>query len=189
MRRPFLLLLPLAFVALALGVPTLGRLIQNCTAPTASARADDGILTTSDGPVHFTLYWPTAARSARTLVILAADARAPHPRPLRFAAQAAAAAGLAAVYLEPSQAPGEAAARLKGLLQRHAASLGLDTPTVWTWVEGRRVSAPPCGRISLGTPLAALGRLGPHLSAPGALLRTAFEALSHSGCSVAGNLF
>ncbi len=51
----------------------------------------------------------------------------PTPGRCGFAAKAAAAAGFAAVYLEPSQAPGEAAARLKGLLQRHAASLGLDT--------------------------------------------------------------
>jgi hypothetical protein len=187
MHRPILLLL-LAFGVLAFGLPTVSRVLQAANAPATSAPQEEGFITTSEGPVHFTLYWPTTARSTRTLVILAADARAAHPRPLRLAAKAAAAAGFAAVYLEPSQAPGEAAARLKGLLQRHAATLGLDTASVWTWVEGRRLSAPACGQGNRGSPLAALGRLGGRLGEPGALLRTTLELLTRSGCSVATHL-
>jgi|GEM_PF-6460777 len=181
MRR-FFLLLPVAFAVLAFGLPTLSRGWHARTATGASDAEESGVLTTAEGAVHFTLYRPTTDRSTRTLVILAADARAPHPRPLRVAARAAAAAGFAAVYVEPSQAPAQAAARLKGLLQRHAATLGLDTASVWTWVEGRHVAPPTCSR---GTPLATLARLGQHVEAPAVFLRTALGLLGGSGCSVA----
>ena len=118
-----------------------------------AALEDQGVLDMDATSVHFTVYWPSdASADLRELVIFAADAHAAHPRPLRAWARAAAASGVAAAYLEPSDVPEEAAARLKAVLVRHAEAIGIDGAAVWTWAEGARMQGParapsaPCGR-------------------------------------------
>jgi len=123
------LLLPLVVGGLALGLPFgRGHLAERDgrAAASGNALADSGVLAVSDRAVHFTLYWPDAEPlGERPLVIFAADAQATHPPPLRLFARAAATAGVAAVYLEPTPTPAEAAARLQGVLQRQASALGI----------------------------------------------------------------
>ncbi|MGO8970886.1 MAG: hypothetical protein ACLQDQ_15110 [Myxococcaceae bacterium] len=182
MRRVFLL--PLLASALAFGLPTLSRSFSAHSAP-RSAVEDSGLLSTSQGSVPFTLYWPDGARSVRTLVIFAADAQTPRPRPLRLLAEATAATGVAAVYLAPSAAPEEAAARLKGLLQRHANGFGLEGARVWTWVEGRHLESPAAPRCQQSSPLAAAVRF---LRGDSALVRTALELALGTGCAVTRRL-
>ncbi len=154
------LLLPLVVGGFALGLP-FGRSHlaerDGRAAASGNALADTGVLAVGDSAVRFTLYWPDAEPLGdRPLVIFAADALAAHPRPLRLFAQAAAATGgVAAVYLEPTPTPAQAALRLQGVLQRQASSLGIDADAVWTWVEGKGLRGtfdPPCTK---GHPLAA----------------------------------
>ncbi len=149
---------------------------------------ESGVVNTSEGPVRFTLYWPRVPGNARTLVIVAADVRAAYPRPLRLLAQAAATSGFPTVYLEPSEAPAEAAARLKALLERHGGVFGLDAAAVWTYVEGKHF-APATPRCSRHTPLARTLRwLGQGLGAPSARARTVLELASGAGCALARHL-
>ncbi|MGO9831485.1 MAG: hypothetical protein ACLPJH_15200 [Myxococcaceae bacterium] len=179
---PRLLLLVFALGALAFGLPSLHHLsVQRGE----SARENAGLVATSAGQVPFTLYWPDGAHNVRTLVVFAADARAQRPQPLRLLAEATAATGVAAVYLAPSEAPDEAAVRLKALLERHAAGFGLKGVRVWTWVEGQPLGTPATSPCSQRHPLlAAVHWLG----AGGPLLQTALELALNRGCPVSRHL-
>jgi hypothetical protein len=147
------LLLPLVVGGLALGLPFVrGHLAERDgrVAARGEALEEAGVLAVPDARVRFTLYWPDAEPlGTRSLVIFAADARATHPRPLRLFARAAAAAGVAAVYLEPTEAPAEIAARLRGVLLRQASPLGMEGASVFMWVEGTGFHGPlesPCSQ-------------------------------------------
>jgi hypothetical protein len=143
-KEPFLmcrtLLLPLVVVGLALGLPFVrdlgaggdGRVSASLNTPEGS-----GLLVVSDAVVPFTVFWPKGTlRGGRPVVIFAADAQARRPLPLRQLARAAAAAGVAAVYIAPSEAPDEAARRLTHVLSHQAAAFDVDADSVFTWVEG-----------------------------------------------------
>jgi hypothetical protein len=179
MRRRLLLVLALALSAtLALGYGTAPR---ERAQPGAEPLQDTGTLALKDTTVPFTFYWPADASVAQpTVLIFASDARASHPRPLRAWARAAAANGVAAVYLEPSADPEEAAARLQAVLARHARTLGLDGDAIWTWVEGKAPHAPAkvppvrCGRRGLLSALVAEG--GQRLAAAEAFLHRALDS-------------
>jgi hypothetical protein len=178
MRRR--LLVPVALSVLALGA-TLALAHSRGTPPAEALSLEDtGTLAVKDTTVAFTLYWPADASVAQpALFIFASDARATHPRPLRDWARAAAAHGVAAVYLEPTLDPAEAAARLQGVLSRHARTLGLDADAIWTWVEGSppRSGAqrprPRCGRRGLLSGWVAEG--GQRLAVAEALLERALK--------------
>jgi len=191
MSRP--LVLGLCVGALALSGVAAGRLLGSWLPPGgASAVEDQGVLEVGSASVHFTVYWPADGMDElRELVIFAADAHAAHPRPLREWARAAAASGVAAAYLEPSETPEEAAARLKAVLARHAEKVGLDGATVWTWAEGGRMQGPrpaptsPCGRRhGLAAVVAGAER---ELMLAGATLQRMLEtSAAHARCPLAG---
>jgi hypothetical protein len=186
------LLLPLVVGGLALGLPFVrGHLAERDgrAAALGGGTETSGVLALGDRSVHFTLYRPGArGKSERSLVIFAADAHARHHRPLRLFAQASAAAGVTAVYLEPSEAPAEAAARLKGVLQRQGSALDIDAHAVWTWVEGQGLESPvdtPCSQHRLAE---AVGRLRRDVLDPGALVRRTLDWTLRAGCSAKGVL-
>ncbi|HXX31148.1 MAG TPA: hypothetical protein VEJ89_10570 [Myxococcaceae bacterium] len=189
MSRP--LVLGLFAGALALGAGMAGWLLSGDAACTRGPAVleSEGLLEAQGGPrVLFTLYRPAGdGERARSLVIFAADARAEHPRPLREWARAAAASGVVAAYLEPSDAPEEAAGRLRTALGRHAEALGIDAEALWTWAEGGRLQGPPpapapCGwRSGLA---AAVARAERKLTLAGSALQHTLEA--RAGCPLAG---
>lgn len=191
MSRP--LVLGLFVGALALGGVAAGRLVGPWLSSAGTAALEDhGVLEVGSASVHFTLYWPAdGADELRELVIFAADAHAAHPRPLREWARAAATSGVAAAYLEASDAPEEAAARLKEVLARHAEKIGMDGATVWTWAEGGRMQGPrpapssPCGRRhGLAAVVAGAER---ELMVAGAALQRVLEAsAARARCPLAG---
>lgn len=185
------LLLPLVVGGLALGLPFVrghrpehgGR-----AAAFVSARSETGVLALPEAEARFTLYWPeTETRGTRPLIIFAADARAQAPRPLRLFAQAAATAGVASVYLEPTRAPADAAARLKGVLQRQAVFFDIDEDGVVTWVEGEGFQGPaaPCRQTRLA---AAVGGLERAFEEKASLFRWALGQTLSAACLVRGNL-
>lgn len=187
------LLLPLVVGGLSLGLPFgRGHLAERDgrAAAVGSAVVDSGVLAVSDTAVRFTFYWPEAEPlGERALVIFAADAQAAHPRPLRLFARAAAAAGVPAVYLEPTGAPVQTAARLQSVLQRQASTLGIDADAVYTWVEGkglRRTLDAPC---TAGNPLAAaMAWLGRDVTETAPLVRWTLDRALGTGCALKGRL-
>ena len=185
------LLLPLVVCA-AFGLPFVrGHLAERDgrVAAFATASEQHGVLAVSDRAVPFTLYRAASTSSGpRSLLILAADAHAAVPKPWRLFAEASAAAGVTAVYLEPSEVPAEAAARLKRLMGRQGASLGVDGDSVWTWVEGRGLESPaeaPCHANRLS---AAVAWLRQDVLNPGALVRRTLDWTLRAGCSAKGLL-
>jgi len=186
------LLLPLVVDGLALGLPFVrghrpehgGR-----AAAFVSARSETGALALPEAEARFTLYWPeTETRGTRPLIIFAADARAQTPRPLRLFAQAAATAGVASVYLEPTRAPADAAARLKGVLQRQAVFFDIDGDAVVTWVEGEGFHGPDTAPCSQNRLAAAVGRLERGVEEKASLLRWALGRTLSAACLVRANL-
>jgi hypothetical protein len=150
---------------------------------------DSGLLLLSEGTARFTLYRPEAeAHRHRTLVILAADAQAAHPHPLRLLAEALAGSGLTTVYVEPTNRPAEAAARLKAVLRRQADKLGIDTESIYSWVEGSGLGGPaesPCRNRRLLQ--ASLAWLTHDVHARSPLVQRAFDwAVGGVGCSPLG---
>jgi len=185
MRRSLLLSLLLGVVALALPAMRHQRLPHWPSFPAPGQREESGVVALSQGSAHFTLYWPKGdSRSVRKLVIFAADARSKHPRPLRLFAQAAAATGVAALYVEPTPAPAEAAARLKAVLRRQADKLGLDSAAVYTWVEGTGFGSPEEGPCQPhGLLRASLAWLTHDLASTSGLVLRAFNRAANAGCS------
>jgi len=187
------LLLSLVVAGLALGLPfARERLAERGgrVAARGAALEETGVLAVSDAPVHFTLFWPDAEPlGKRPLVIFAADAHAKHPKPLRLFAEAAAAAGVAAVYLEPSPAPAETASRLQAVFRRQAPAFGMEGATVWTWVEGKGFSGSlerPCsqkGRMS-----AAVDWLREDVQGTGQRVLRAFAVTFGPGCTLKQSL-
>lgn len=151
-----------------------------------------GVLTADARAVPFTLYWPEGeAGPVKALVIFAADAHAEDPRPFRAWARAAAAAGVAAAYLEPSDAPLVEAERLRTVLEHHAELLGIRRASVWTWVEGvgvrgRHAPEPtaPCGRV--GVLSEVLARAERQLAGAGHLVERAVDFTVNTRCPLAG---
>jgi hypothetical protein len=185
------LLLPLVVFA-AFGLPFVrGHFAERDgrVAAVVTAQEQHGVLAVSDEAVPFTLYKATARSSGpHSLLILAADAHAAVPKPWRLFAEASAAAGVTAIYLEPSEAPAEAATRMKHLLGRQGASLGLDGDSVWTWVEGQGLQSPddaPCHANRLS---AAVAWLRHDVLSPGALVRRTIDWTLRAGCSANGLL-
>ena len=182
------LLLPLVVGGLALGLPFgRGHLVERDGRAAASGNslADTGVLAVADAAVRFTVYWPDAEPlGARPLVIFAADAEAENPRPLRLFARAAAATGVAAVYVEPTPEPAETAARLQGVLQRQASILGIDADAVFTWVEGKGLRGSEETPCSHGHPLAsAVTWLTRDLVDRAPVVRWALDRTLGMGCS------
>jgi hypothetical protein len=181
------LLLPLVVGGLALGLPCVrGHLAERDgrAAAFVESTEEHGVLVVSGSAVHFTLYRPQAkAGGERSILIFAADARATHPHPVRLFAEATAATGMASAYLEPSDAPAEAAARLKHVLQRQGTRLHVDSDAIWTWVEGQGLETPadaPCRQNRLA---AALSWLQRDLLSPGVLVRRTLDWTLRAGCS------
>jgi hypothetical protein len=181
------LLLPLVVGGLALGLPFVrGHLAERGgrVAAFGGGTEERGVLAVRGTAVHFTLYRPAAKPDGeRPLLIFAADAHASRPRPLRLFAEASAATGLASVYVEPSEAPAEAAARLKHFLQRQGAALSIDADSVWTWVEGQGLDSPvdaPCSQNRLA---AAFSWLRRDLLDGNALVRRTLDWTLRAGCS------
>jgi hypothetical protein len=186
------LLLPLVVGGLALGLPFVrGHLAERGGRAAAfeGGTEERGVLAVGGKSVHFTLFRPEAkTEGEQSLLIFAADARASHPRPLRLFAQATAATGMASVYLEPTEAPAEAAARLKHVLQRQGAALRFNADSVWTWVEGQGLDSPvetPCSQNRLAAAFSWLRRdvLDTH-----ALLRRTLDWTLGAGCAAKGML-
>jgi hypothetical protein len=186
------LLLPLVVVGLALGLPFVrghGTEHGLRAADFVSAQSDEGVLTLPDAEAHFTLFWPVAEEGgSRPLVIFAADARAAHPRPLRRFAEAAALAGVTAVYLAPTEAPADAAARLKGVLHRQAAPLGIDADAIVTWVEGEGFVGPEASPCSHNPLALAFGRLERDVADRAGLLHWALDRTLSAACLVKAHL-
>jgi hypothetical protein len=185
------LLLPLVVGAFALGLPFVrGHLAERDgrVAAFGGGREQLGLLQVEETSVPFTLYRPeTHGRGEHSVVIFAADAHARHPRPLRLFAEATAIAGVTAVYLEPSEVPAEAAARLKRVLQHQALALHLDADSVWTWVEGQGLqppAEPPCRQNRL----AALAWLRQDVLNAGALVQRTLGWTLRAGCAAKGVL-
>jgi len=185
------LLLPLVICA-AFGLPFVrGHLAERDgrVAALGGAPEEHGVLRVSEEAVHFTLYRPEATGEGnRALLIFAADARATSPKPLRLFAEASAAAGVAAVYLEPSEAPAEAATRLKHLLARQGAKLGLAGAAVWTWVEGQGLESPVDAPCVQSRTAAVVAWLRQDMLSPAALVRRTLDWTLRSGCSAKGRL-
>lgn len=186
------LLLPLVVGGLALGLPFVrGHLAERDgrAAAFGGGTEERGALAVRGTAVHFTFYRPEAkAEGERSLLIFAADAHASHPRPVRLFAEATAATGIAAVYLEPSEAPAEAAARLKHVLQHQGSALSIDADSVWTWVEGQGLESPvdaPCSQNRLAAAFSWLRRdvLDTH-----ALVRRTLDWTLRAGCTATGVL-
>jgi hypothetical protein len=181
------LLLPLVVGGLALGLPFVrGHLAERGGRAAAFGEGPEqpGALAVRGAAVHFTLYQPEAKQEGQhSLLIFAADAHASHSRSLRLFAQATAATGVAAVYLEPSEAPAEAAARLKHVLQRQGATLGIDADSVWTWVEGQGLESPvraPCSQNRLA---ASFSWLRHDVLDGNALVRRTLDWTLRAGCA------
>lgn len=186
------LLLSLVVGWLALGLPFVRGHRAECdrrAAAQGAPKEEHGVLVVRETSVPFTLFRPEAQRRGqRALVIFAADAHASHAKPWRLFAEATAMAGIPAVYLEPSATPGEAAARLKRVLQRQQAALHLEADAVWTWVEGEGLVPPaeaPCTQNRLA---AAVAWLRNDVLDAGTLLQRTLGWTLHAGCSVKGVL-
>jgi hypothetical protein len=181
------LLLPLVVGGLALGLPFVrGHLAERDgrAAAFVEGTEEHGVLAVSGSAVHFTLYRPKAeAGGERSILIFAADARARHPRPVQLFAQATAATGVASAYLEPSDAPAEAAARLKHVLQRQGSRLHVDSDAIWTWVEGQGLESPVDGPCKQNRLAAALSWLQRDILNPGVLVRRTLDWTLRAGCS------
>jgi hypothetical protein len=185
------LLLPLVVCA-AFGLPFVrGHLAERDGRVAALGRGPEehGVLLVRDETVHFTFYRPEATgEGSRALLIFAADAHATSPKPLRLFAEASAAAGVAAVYLEPSESPGEAAVRLKHLLQRQGAKLGMAGAAVWTWAEGQGLESPVDAPCVQNRAAAAVAWLRRDMLSPTALMRRTLDWTLGAGCSAKGRL-
>jgi hypothetical protein len=186
------LLLPLVVVGLALGLPFVrghGTEHGGRAADFVSAQAEEGVLTLKDAEAHFTFFWPVAeTEGARPLVIFAADAHATRPRPLRLFAEAAALAGVAAVYVGPTESPVDAAAGLKSVLRRQAVPLGIDADVIVTWVEGQGFSTPeatPCSQNRLAL---AVGFLERNVADRASLVRWALGRTLDAACHLKARL-
>jgi hypothetical protein len=185
------LLFPLVVCA-AFGLPFVrGHLAEGDGGVAAFDQASEqhGVLAVSDKAVPFTLYRAAAASShPSSLLILAANSHAAWPKPWRLLAEASAAAGVTSVYLEPSAVPAEAAARLKRLLGRQGAILGVDGGSVWTWVEGRGLQSPADAPCRANRLTAAVAWLRHDVLNPGALVRRTLDWTLRAGCSATGLL-
>jgi hypothetical protein len=184
------LLLSLVVGGLALGLPFVrGHLAERDgrAAAKGTVPEEHGLIAVGRTSVPFTLFRPER-QGQHALMIFAGDARAGHAKRWRLFAEATAISGVPAVYLEPSDRPGEAAAHLARALQRQGAALHLEVDTVWTWVEGEGLQAPtqaPCGQTRLA---AAVGWLRRDVLNSGTLLHRTLDWTLHAGCSVKGLL-